>query len=166
MIKAKSLLIHWVLISLFVFALDLLAAIHLIKQASSKNYLQVSGVVEKSSMNYSSVSSEGRIISFRYEVDGKKFVGGRFRYIRTDEMGDLLLWPTQGQVVTVFYNQSNPDDAILSPGIKHSDYRSLPVLGLVNVTLVLAWVFWVSWNKSGKSFKPYLAGNPDRDMPV
>ena len=166
MIKAKSLLIHWVLISLFVFALDLLAAIHLIKQASSKSYLQVYGVVEKSSMNYSSVSSEGRIISFRYEVDGKKFVGGRFRYIRTDEMGDLLLWPTQGQVVTVFYNQSNPDDAILSPGIKHSDYRSLPVLGLVNVTLVLAWVFWVSWNKSGKSFKPYLAGNPDRDMPV
>ena len=117
-------------------------------------------------MNYSSVSSEGRIISFRYEVDGKKFVGGRFRYIRTDEMGDLLLWPTHGQVVTVFYNQSNPDDAILSPGIKHSDYRSLPVLGLVNVTLVLAWVFWVSWNKSGKSFKPYLAGNPDRDMPL
>jgi hypothetical protein len=132
--KAKDILGFIFLLSLFFLFFcffDLRMGRIFIAQYHSEVFLETSGEV-LSGVVTTWTGSKGQIhyhpsITYRYQVDGKTFVGKRFRYDghpsfynQTQAQQIIDAYPKNSEI-EVYYNPANPADSILSRGLDTAD---------------------------------------------
>lgn len=106
-------------------ALSLLFARQCVRAFKARAWPQVSATVTESSLNrdYDGGKYYRFKVAYRYEVNGREFVGEKLRVHGNSAW--LWAWPVErqvrqypvGAVVSVYYSPKNPADAVLQPGL-------------------------------------------------
>lgn len=154
--------------SAIVLTIDAMTAREFWKQFESSHYPVTMGEVTYSQVttHYSSKhgTTYGVDIRYHYVVDDRNFDGSRFRYMTgfnnssnyKSAMGAVNSHPVRSQI-RIYFNPSNPQDAVLSPDLSGSDL--MPVLFLMPFNMVM-FGFWIGiggWLRE-RIFKPLAGG--------
>ena len=96
---------------------------HLAKGHESKNWTGTEGVITKSGKAATYIGTP-LDVQYLFEADGKKLDGGRVFYggilvlnqLPDDQQAFLKKYP-KGKSVIVYYNERNPKESVLEPGM-------------------------------------------------
>lgn len=147
------------------------------KQFDSSHYPFTMGQVTRCAMT-SNRTSKGRTIygvdiGYRYVVNNHTYNGSRFRYICATSNGSGFRfasapsgydWATAtvkahpaGSQIAVYFNPSNPQDAVLSPDLNGGDLMILLFLMPFNLVMVGFWTGIGGWLRE-RILKPVAGG--------
>jgi hypothetical protein len=135
------------------------------KQLESAHYPSVAGTITHSEVN-SHRGSKGGIsysadIQFTYEVEGQKFNGDKIRYGMSSSSymsaSAIVGVHPVGSAAPVFYNPTNPQESLLLPGVKGSDFMFLLFLTPFNMVMFGFWIWIGGWMRE-HWFKPVAGG--------
>jgi len=145
-------------------ALDTKLLIELSKQFNSGTFPSVTGQITHSEVTTRRGSKGGVLygvrISYQYVVDDKPFAGGKFRYDASmSSSGNRWSYATVAShpvvsPVKVFYNPTDPSDAVLSPGIAGEDLLALLFIAPFNFIAVVIWWLPLAVAKQEYSVQP------------
>jgi hypothetical protein len=123
------------------------------KQFESRHYAVATGTVTHSEVRSHRGSKGGTsyqaIVNYRFEAGGQKFTGSRLRYGPTTSDSasatDAVDANPEGATVQVFYNPHDPQDSLLSPGFRGSDFLMVLFLTPFNAIMLGFWQWTGGW---------------------
>lgn len=135
------------------------------RQVNALRFPATEGVILSSEVTYhedSDGTTCGVAIRYTYSVGGSEYEGDRYRY-DTSTSSDSG-WAHRavnarpaGAKVKVFYNPTDPEDAVLSPSIQGSDLFHFTFMTPFNAAMLGFW--WAGWVQlRRKWFKPLAGG--------
>jgi hypothetical protein len=136
------------------------------KQAESVDYPQVTGTVTHCEIRTHHGSKGGTsyepFIKYRYAVGGHPFTGTRLRYnsVSSSNYGaasSLVDEHPVGSPLQVYYDPTNPQDALLLPGIEGSDFIMVLFLTPFNLVMIGFWIWTWCWLRE-RLFHPVAGG--------
>jgi hypothetical protein len=130
----------------FVCYFDLRAARILARQYQSQAYSSVKGEVLSGTVTQWT-GSKGTVhyrpsFSYRYQVNGQTYQGRRYRYdghpsfYKEAEANQVVAAHPNGSEIDVYYNPSNPADAVLSTGLDTADWGIPFTFGAITYLLL------------------------------
>lgn len=146
---AMTMVVLW---SIMTLAFDAILLWQVAEQRSSIGYAKTSGVITHSELIIEAEEDTGPYciadIEYRYRVGNTDYEGDRYRY-GPDTEGDksaqeLVAKFPVGKKVSVFYDQQDPGDAVLSVGFAQTDLYPVMLTILCNLTMVALWC-WALW---------------------
>ena len=144
----RSTHVYWVGgLSALILGFDFFCWHRIAEQITSKRYLAVTGrVTHNQTANVSTTThGDAAAFSYGYRVNGKGYAGNNYRYIETVPPLPIVSKLAVGQDIRVFYNPSNPADAILSRELLDEDYGKMLQLILLNLMLFSCLGLWLRW---------------------
>lgn len=131
------------------------------KQFAAGNYPHVDGTMTRSEFTHRSSKSADIAIAYRFEVNGKTYEGDKLRLgtrVSGDpEETDAVNAHPVGSAVQVFYNPANPQESLLSPGLRGSDFFFTLFLAPFNMVMLGLWVGIGGWLRD-RFFHPAAGG--------
>jgi hypothetical protein len=91
----------------------------------------------------SSPSSRGGpsgVVRFAYEVDGHWYESDRVTAVSSSASADAPARYPVGTVVTVYYDRSAPESAVLEPGVRQGSF----IMALFGLAIILGWGLFVA----------------------
>lgn len=97
-------------------------------------------------------------ISYGYVVAGRRFTCDRYSYCtwmpsRLAKAGEIVGRHPPGSRVVVYYNPTDPADAVLRPGLVAADFLIPLFLTPFNLIMVGSWVFAARWRSRANAAK-------------
>jgi protein-S-isoprenylcysteine O-methyltransferase Ste14 len=138
----------------------------LFKQAESVHYQFVTGAVTHSEVRIHHSSKGGTsyepVIHYRYEVGGQAFTGARLRYNSVSSSSHVTASSMVDEhpadsTIQVFYDQENPQDSLLFPGIEGSDFMLILFLTPFNMVMIGLLIWFGGWLWE-RIFRPAAGG--------
>ena len=123
------------------------------KQYESTHYASVTGIIQRSEVTSHRGSKGGTSYSaeveYKYEVAGQKFFGRKIRFGMSSSsyasasviVGEHPI----GSAATVYYNPGNPQECLLAPCVKGSDFMLLLFLTPFNMVMLGLWLGIGGW---------------------
>jgi hypothetical protein len=137
----------------------------LYRQYESRNYPSVTGTITRSEVVSHHSSKDGTsynaVIEYQFEAGGRKLVGNKIRLGTTasshaNAVAAVNARPV-GSTVPVFYNPTNPQESLLSPGIEGLDFMFLLFLTPFNMVMFGFWIWIGGWLRE-HFFRPVAGG--------
>ena len=151
--------------SSFVLFFDAMMTRRLWQQFESSHYPFTMGQVTGCSMTTHHGSKGGTTygvdIGYRYSVESHTYYGSRFRYMSTPSSYDWAMSTVRahpaGSQVAVYFNASNPEDAVLSPDLSGGDLMIVLFLMPFNLVMIGFWIGLGGWLRE-RILKPVAGG--------
>jgi hypothetical protein len=114
-----------------------------VRQVLAGGYDTTEGEIMRSQLGQGAVRHRGVDMSYRYTIHGQDYTGHRYRYDDRNGAFDYRAvtraFPP-GSTRTIYYNPSNPADAVLSPGLKGCDLLLALFAIPLNVATFMLWI--------------------------
>lgn len=138
---------------------DFFVAATIVRQSWAMRFPSTAGLITRSQTVGDSID-----LAYEFTVDQKPHVGTRYRY--SDGASDdgypsevIQSYPV-GKAVDVFYNPSNPQDCLLSPGVEGHELFLALFLAPFNAIMLLGWAFVIATVRPNQ-FDPWKEVGPE-----
>jgi len=137
----------------------------LYQQYESQNFPSVTGTITHSEVTSHRGSKGGTsytaVIEYSFAVGDRKLVGNKIRFGLASasyaSASALVGAYPVGAAVPVYYNPANPAEALLSPGVKGSDFMGLLFMTPFNMVMLGLWLWVGGWLRE-HLFRPVAGG--------
>jgi hypothetical protein len=138
------------------------------RQSQAESFLTCEGIIRQAEMTTHSDSdgtTYGVDLEFTYTVDGRPYIGNRYRYgsFSTSDHGyirSVLDRYSPGTTVIVRYDPANPKDSVLEVGVGSTEMMLL--LFLTPFNLVMLWL----WMAIGGGIRRRITNPPAGGVPI
>jgi hypothetical protein len=133
----------WMLIGVAAGGFFLFASVEGILQGlRSSSWPTARGRISESHFKSSSSSRGGPsgVVRFAYEVDGHWYESDRVTAASSSASADALSRYRVGTPVTVYYDRSDPEWAVLEPGVRQDSF----ILALFGLAIILGWGLFIA----------------------
>lgn len=135
------------------------------KQLESQHYPSVTGIITHSEVTSHQGSKGGTSytadITYHYEIGGQKFDGNKLRFGMTTSSSRYAYASVNahplGSTAQVYYNPTNPQESLLSPGVNGSDFMLCLFLTPFNMVMLGLWIAIARWLRE-RFFRPVAGG--------
>ncbi len=140
------------------------------KQIASQHYLETTGVIQESRIEYYYSSRPTRrrsipVIRYTFSLEKRLYTCDRYKYAWGGRSVEEVIGRLpKGKTVPVHYNPENPGDAVLEKGVGEGDWLQYWLVVGLNFLVLFGWCIGLFWRRKTKAHSSVGAGGASRGI--